>query len=1305
VPPSIGIERKVSSRRLLAVGLTTASLLGLAGGAFELRRFGRSDAAAAARVEAHVSAELAAMAASLARVAGEVATNRETAPALANPADEARRLFDVVAAARATVGQDEDLAVTLYDTRGDARAWVGRSSDIPVASQRVGGPAAFFLAPSRVGLRLVHIEPVTRPDGSRAGTVAAEHVLSPAGPGATIRATDYILPTPLVPVSLRTRWEGAGEQPRAGAFLLRTPSGEPLAEATVSLDDLREARTRFRRQIAAAVLIAAGVTFLLLIGPLLDRRARARDGSLILRLTVRAALLVMLGSALIWSGVAWAVYAIPRPAVSLLVLGGAAASVVALAAGPVSRLAIRYRGKRLSPGNRPVLFLGSQLLAGTGVALLVLLFAYLINRAVEPLSVDLRSFSLYPWNGSRLLLVGGILALHLAVLWAATLVLAAAPAVWRLPRRLGRESLLLALLWLIPAGIVAALATAQGRAFSASGLLISAAACALAALLGRRVTPWYRHATVAARILTLFLAFLIPTLLLYPSVHFFARRATERLITRRFAVEAQQHPHAIQHRMTEARAEIDALTFLPELVSDAASTVRADTDSAFLVWRETVLARARLTSSVELYNRDGSLVSRFALNLPEYTGAAQKPQPASACDWDLFGEGAPFGSEERSMLHAERNICVENAGSNDAAIAGTIVVHVAFDYRALPFISSQDPYFEVFRPTDEDAPAETAPGGDVDVAIYGWGLRPIYTSDRTAWPITDELFQRIYKSRDSFWTTIPRGDEMWRVYFSNDRWRIFAIGYPRLTAFDHLVHLAELTTLAGACFVLVLIGTAFFTRASRERPRTGRALLREIRASFYRKLFLAFVLASIIPVLTLAVVIRAYFAKLLRDDVQAAASRTAAVAQRVIESSDSLLRRGPDGMVSISDDVMIWISQVIDQDVNIFEGPRLLATSERDLFASGLLPTRTPDKVYRAIAIERLSGFVDEDAIGTFPYMIAAAPVRATGQDWILTVPLTLRQREIERDIAELDRGVHLAALFFVLLGAGIGLSLAERIADPVRRLTLATRRIARGDFDARIAVRSADELKRLVDAFNSMAEELKAQRGQLERTHRLEAWAEMARQVAHEIKNPLTPIQLSAEHLRRVHADRGEPMGPVLESCVSSILGQVRLLRQISGEFSSFASAPTVKRAPANVADLVEEVVHPYRTPLADRITIDNRVSSGVPRVLVDRSLITRALANIVENALHAMPGNGTLTIDAEADGSFVMVRIRDTGVGMDEESLARVFEPYFSTKTTGTGLGLPIALRNVEASGGTIDVESVKGQGTVVRMKLPVA
>ncbi|HSC28506.1 MAG TPA: HAMP domain-containing sensor histidine kinase [Vicinamibacterales bacterium] len=1308
MPPQIGLDRQVNSRRLLAAGLTAAALAGLAGGAFELWRFGRSDTTAAARVEAHIRREFGAMTAALSDVAERIATDPIAVQGLSDQTDGARTLFDLVERVRTQAAAGQDVSVTVYDMQAVeavARAWVGRPTDVAADADRLSGPPAFFVAQSAVGLRLVHVQGVQGEDGRRLGAVAAEHVLSPGAPATTITASDHYLTTPQARVSLRMRYEGAGDRMREGSFLLRAPSGDPLVEAVVSPRDLQASRARHRRRTVAVVLAAAGFTMLLLMGPPLDRRPRARDEAAYLWCTVEAALLLLGGTSVIWLGLAWMAGGPPGSAATLLLAGFAGAALAATAAGPVVRLRLRYRPVRRAPAHARVAFVATQLLAGSGSAILIVLFARLLDVAVDPLSVDLRHFSLHPWSGTRLLLLGGILALHVAVLWTAALLLAAAPSRWRLPRRARGSQILLLALWLLPAAAAAALIAWWGWAVPVAGTLASGAACAVAALVGHRVAAWYRHATVAARIFTLFLAFLLPALLLYPSVDFFARRATERLITTRFAVEAQNHPQALIDRLAEARDEIDALTFLPDLVGGAASPLAPGTESAFLVWNQTVLARARLTSSVELYDRTGGLISRFALNLPEYTGIAQQREVTPGCGWDVYGEGAPFGSEERRLLRAERNICVPADDVARSHVAGTIVLRVAFDYRTLPFITSQSPYFELFRPAETGTPGEGTPGGDVDVTIYGWGLRPIYTSGRAAWPIAGGLFDRIYSSREAFWTTIPRARDTYRVHISNDRAGIYAIGYPVLTLFDHLVHLAELATLGGVAFVMVLLGTALFTRVSRERPSVGRALLREIRASFYRKLFLAFVLASIVPVITLALVIRAFFADRLRNDVLAEAARTAAVAQRVIEGSDALLRRGAGGVASVSDDVMIWISQVVDQDVNIFDGPRLVATSERDLFSSGLLPTRTPDDIYRAIALERRASFVDEDEIGTFSYMIAAAPVHAGGRDAILTVPLTLRQREIEREIDELDRGVHLAALFFILLGAAIGLSLAERIADPVRRLTRATRRIAGGDFDARIAVRSSDELRRLVDAFNSMAGELKAQRAQLERTHRLEAWADMARQVAHEIKNPLTPIQLSTEHLQRVHADRGEPMGAVFDNCVAAILGQVRLLRQIAAEFSSFAASPTASRTPVDLVDVVAEVTDPYRSGLSGRIEIHNRVVGPLPPVLIDRTLIARALVNIVENAVHAMPGAGSLTIDATADGEYVALSLRDTGIGMDDRSLAHVFEPYFSTKATGTGLGLPIARRNVELSGGTIEVQSARGRGTTVIVKLPVA
>ena len=173
------------------------------------------------------------------------------------------------------------------------------------------------------------------------------------------------------------------------------------------------------------------------------------------------------------------------------------------------------------------------------------------------------------------------------------------------------------------------------------------------------------------------------------------------------------------------------------------------------------------------------------------------------------------------------------------------------DYANLPFIASQSPYVELLRPTDP-LRGEGISGRDVEFAFYGWSRRPLYSSSGRAWPIDDTAFTRIEASRTPSWLRLQRGDVAFDAYTLNDRGGIYVLAFPVVGPLGHLVNLAELTVLAGLTYLLLLVASVLFRKASR-RARSGPSLLREVRASFYRKLFLAFVAATVVPVVALAV--------------------------------------------------------------------------------------------------------------------------------------------------------------------------------------------------------------------------------------------------------------------------------------------------------------------------------------------------------------------------------------------------------------------------------------------------------------------
>jgi signal transduction histidine kinase len=976
----------------------------------------------------------------------------------------------------------------------------------------------------------------------------------------------------------------------------------------------------------------------------------------------------------------------PRDAESLA-LSAAVVGAATIIAGVLWR-----RDHRRDPAVRPLGFVLEHLAAGAGLAAVIAGLAAYLTARITPASLDRWQIALFPIDAPALLYPGSVLLMELALCWIAVTGLMLSRVRWQTGASAVRVGLAVTL-WLAPTGAMLLLPSFAGvPAWPAIGVGAAAATVAHAG-------PWlrwrYRRTSQAARLIVSFGALALPAFVVYPLAASIAATTVRDVIEREYAPAAAGHQVALQKTLADAQREIDDLPRLRQRIEPSS----VDTQAAFDIWRQTSLSASRMAADVELYAYNRTLVSRFALNLPQYaTRVTSEKWEGTSCTWEVNGEVTRFGAVNRLLLRAERALC----GSN-GTVLGAIVVHVAQDdYSALPFVRSANPYVEVLG--GEPASAAAAPR-DLEVVVYGWSLRPLFTSGRVAWPISNDAFARIYQTGTPFWTVIEEDGRIYDVHFTQNRSGIYALGYPTPTLFEHTARLAEIVALAGLIFLLVQVGTALFAAVTGRRDAPVRVLLREVRRSFYRKLFLFFVLAAIGPVIVFALLFRGYLTAQLRTEVETEASGVVTVARRVFEELEAAAQHPDQPQPPPSHDMMVAIRQVIHQDVNFFDGATLVASSQRDLFDSGLLPTRTPAAVYRAIVIDRLPTAVVEHQLAGVPHLVAATHVLSHGRDAVLSVPLAPRQREIEREIQDLNRGVLVGAVLVVLVAAGLGAWAARRVSDPVARLSKATRQIAQGRLDLTLAADTTDELRRLIDDFNRMTATLRAQRAALARTNQLKAWNEMARQVAHEIKNPLTPIQLAVEHLQRVHADRGAPLGAPFDQCVRTVLDQVRLLRQIASEFANFSGDLVAHPEPFSLARALESLLAPYRLGLSGRVQFDLDVAADLPDVRADRTLVSRALTNLIENAIQAMPGGGTLRVTGAVTDTSVVTRIADTGVGMSADAVDRAFQPYFSTKTGGSGLGLPNAKRNIELSGGTIALTSEPGLGTTVIVTLPRA
>jgi len=309
-----------------------------------------------------------------------------------------------------------------------------------------------------------------------------------------------------------------------------------------------------------------------------------------------------------------------------------------------------------------------------------------------------------------------------------------------------------------------------------------------------------------------------------------------------------------------------------------------------------------------------------------------------------------------------------------------------------------------------------------------------------------------------------------------------------------------------------------------------------------------------------------------------------------------------------------------------------------------------------------------------------------------------------------LEKHIFTASLMIAGLGVLLGIVgsglVAARISRPIKRLANAAAQIGQGDWDVRVEPSSNDEVGKLAAAFNQMTEELISQRERLVQTERVAAWRELARRLAHELKNPLFPLQITVENLLRARENTPQQFDEVFRESTSTLLAEIANLKTIIGRFSDFSKMPAPQIQAVNLDEIIRSVVQLFQGQLGQGpVKVEPELCLGeVPPVAGDPVLLRRVIENLVLNAIDAMPQGGKLTFRTELNHQFAVFELSDTGQGLTREECDRLFTPYYTTKQHGTGLGLAIVQSVVSDHHGSITVNSTKNFGTTFHVELPL-
>lgn len=579
--------------------------------------------------------------------------------------------------------------------------------------------------------------------------------------------------------------------------------------------------------------------------------------------------------------------------------------------------------------------------------------------------------------------------------------------------------------------------------------------------------------------------------------------------------------------------------------------------------------------------------------------------------------------------------------------------------------------------------------------------------------IDGERFLTLYRQATTPRSAVREGPEALAAPPSVIAVRITAIGM-----FDHLYYLLRLTV-AG-----LFVALPFYLLGLLLRWRAG--LLPAPHVRFRDRVLNAFLVVGIVAVAAVGVIgqqmVITETDNAVRDWLRQHLER--------VEDTLALSTAGEElPYQGLERTTVEELARQVGRDLNLYREGLLVASSRPQLVRDRLIDDRLPADVHQALEFDGFRFAFAEAQLGSFRYTSGYHALLDEQRQprYVIGLPTLPEQERIEeeraRTIAYLF-GALLLLVLVVMLTAG---ALARALARPIARLRAGLEDVARGRFERTLPVDSRDEIGELVQTFNEMQAQLAESRRQLTQQERQLAWREMARQVAHEIKNPLTPMKLSVQHLQRAYKDAtlhpiGEGSGDsaeektvdarfhrTFERITTTLIEQINALARIANEFSTFARMPTRHIERLDLNDVVQEAGVLMQEEAGTDIAFD--LADAPLIVEADREELRRSYINLIKNALQAIPEDRAPRIavrtrpETKNGHSWAHSEVEDNGAGVPPELQDKIFQPNFSTKTSGTGLGLAVVRKSIEDVGGTVGFDTTQGAGTTFWIQLPQA